>query len=350
MRIIEFLAGLLLVLVVFADVFGSVLVPRPAHSRLRVAPTVNRALTPLWRRLARMFPSARTRQDVRGALGPAILVVALACWIAGLSFGFALMLHAQPHNVALDEFDFSEALFQAAMAISTLGLIHAEIHGWARAVVALAGISGFSIISLVVAFLLSIQNALHQRETLVLSLPARAGRPPSACQLLLAYTDAVDSELATLFDSWEAWTAQVLQSHLSYPVLFRFRSLHENAEWLSCLGCVLDAGAAIVAAEPDGFPRTRRAAGFLTATAARAVREFCRLLSVGDARFELDRTSVDVIAQALTRANLSPSMPASYGERLDAIRAGYAGRLPLLARRLDLAWYDTLTGAEQAGP
>ena len=131
MQVIEFLAGLVLVLVVFADVFGSVLVPRPGHSRLRVAPTVNRALTPLWRQVSALFPSARTRQDVRGALGPAILVGALACWIAGLSFGYALMLHAQPRSVALDRFEFSEALFQSALAISTLGLIHADIHGWA---------------------------------------------------------------------------------------------------------------------------------------------------------------------------------------------------------------------------
>ena len=344
MRVAEFLLGLAIVAVVFVDVFGSVLVPRPSHSNLRIGPAINRTLAPMWRRAAALFPSARVRQDVRGSLGPAILVAALAFWVAALSLGFALMLHSMPDDVDIDRFGFSEALFQSTLAISTLGMIHADIHGWARAVVGIEGVSGFSVVTLVVAFLLSIQAALHQRETLVITFAARAGRPPNAATLLVTYADAADEELASLFDAWEAWSGQVLQSHLSYPVLFRFRSLDENTEWLSCLGVVLDAAAVILAADPAGYPRTRRAAGFLSVTGARAVREFARQLRTGDARPWVDRSALLQIERALERSQLAPATPAAFGERLDAIRAGFAGRLPLIARRLDLAWCDTLTG------
>ena len=156
MNVIQFFCGLALVLIVFADVFASVLVPRPAHSRVRLGPAAARLLSPVWRRASRVFRSPRLRQDFRGSLGPMILVVSGAGWIAGLALGFALLLHAMPGDAHLPSFGFGEALFQSTLAISTLGLVGTQIHGGARAVVALAGISGFSVLTLVVAFQLSI--------------------------------------------------------------------------------------------------------------------------------------------------------------------------------------------------
>ncbi len=345
MQFIEFMAGVALVFIVFADVFASVLVPRPAHSRIRLGPLAARALSPVWLRASRLFRSPRLRQDFKGGLGPMILVVSGIGWISGLAVGFALMLHALPGDTHLQALGFAEALFQSTLAISTLGLVNASVHGAARAVVALAGISGFSVLTLVVAFLLSIQTALHQRETLVLTLAARAGRPPNAAALLLAYADACDDEVAALYAAWENWSAQVLQSHLSYPVLFRFRSLDESSEWLMCFAAVLDAAAAVAAAAPADHPRARRAASFLLATGARTVRELARvqLLPAADRRIAVEPATVTAIERALGRAGMTATA-AGFGERLDAIRAGYAGRLPEIANALDIIWHDPLTG------
>ncbi len=353
MQIVEVLAGLLLVLTVFADVFSSVLVPRPGHGRVRLGPALSNALTPVWRKASRRIRSPRLRQDFRGALAPMILVFSGVGWVGGLALGFALMLHGLPREAHLPALGFGEALFQATLAISTLGLVNASVHGFARVVVALAGVSGFSVLTLVVAFLLSIQSALHQRESLVLTLAARAGRPPSAVALLLAYEGASDDEWAALFGEWERWAAQVLQSHLSYPVLFRFRSLDESGEWLSCLAVVMDAAAAIAAAAPAAAspadrPRARRAATFLTATGARAAREFARIREVPDQRIGLAPAEATAVERALVRAGIAPG-GAGFGERLDAIRAGYAGRFPTLARWLDIKWHDPLTGEAEGG-
>ena len=348
MQVIEFLFGVALVLTVFADVFGSVLVPRPAHSRIRVGPATARGLSPLWHRVSLLIRSPRLRQDFRGGLAPMILVVSGAGWIGGLAVGFALMLQALPRDVHLPTIGFGEALFQSTLALSTLGLVNSSVHGAARAVVALAGLSGFSVLTLLVAFLLSIQTALHQRETLVLTFAARAGRPPTATALLTALPDVCDDELAAYFARWEDWTAQVLQSHLSYPVLCRFRSLDESAEWLLCLAAVLAAGAAGVAAAPDNLPRARRAAGFFNATAARAVREFARVQQTAEQRTGLDEASIHAVVRALARAGIAP-VTNGFGERLEAIRAGYAGRLPAIAERLDILWHDPLTGGTGAG-
>jgi hypothetical protein len=53
--------------------------------------------------------------------------------------------------------------------------------------------------------------------------------------------------LDQIFKDWERWAAQVLESHLSYPVLSFFRSQHNNQSWLGALTTVLDATALVVA-------------------------------------------------------------------------------------------------------
>src|SRR5581483_8175090 len=82
----------------------------------------------------------------------------------------------------------------------------------------------------------------QQREVLVVTLSARAGAPPSGVGLLEAYAqDAMVERLADLFADWEVWSARVLESHLSYPILGFFRSTHDNQSWVSALGAALDA-------------------------------------------------------------------------------------------------------------
>ena len=341
---IEFACGLVLVLMVFADVFSTVLVPRASHPGVRFGPLLAKSLAPIWRWVSDRLPSPRLRQSARGSFGPFLLVLSLGSWIAALALGFAMMLHAQPQNLSLEKFGFAEALFQASLALSTLGMIHAEIDGSARAVVAIAGIAGFSVVSLVVAFLLSIQSALHRREVLVLTLAARAARPPTALRLLETMAGVDDEVLATFFSSWELWTADVMQSHLSYPVLCQFRSLDENMEWLACLSAVLDAAVLIAAAEPIGYQRSGRTAGFLIATAGRACHEIGRLLGV-DRPTGLQEDHAHIAHQALAEFGYAMTVKEDvFYDRFERHRSTYQHGLELIAERLDIGWCDTLGG------
>jgi hypothetical protein len=40
--------------------------------------------------------------------------------------------------------------------------------------------------------------------------------------------------------AWETWAAELLESHVSYPVLVYFRSQHDNQSWLAALTTILD--------------------------------------------------------------------------------------------------------------
>ena len=52
----------------------------------------------------------------------------------------------------------------------------------------------------------------------------------------------------------ERWSAELLESHLSYPLLEFYRSQHGNQSWLSALTCTLDASALVLTAV-DGVDR-----------------------------------------------------------------------------------------------
>jgi hypothetical protein len=43
-----------------------------------------------------------------------------------------------------------------------------------------------------------------------------------------------------LLTDWEQWSAELLESHVSYPMLGYFRSQHDNQSWLAALVSILD--------------------------------------------------------------------------------------------------------------
>jgi hypothetical protein len=64
-------------------------------------------------------------------------------------------------------------------------------------------------------------------------------------------------ELGQLLYDWERWSAELLESHLSYAVLAYFRSQHTHQSWLAALTAILDT-CALVMAGVNGGP-TRQA-------------------------------------------------------------------------------------------
>ena len=72
-------------------------------------------------------------------------------------------------------------------------------------------------------------------------LDARAGTPPTAGELLRRYSYPQGQEaLRALLAEWELWCAELMESHLSYPVLAYFRSQHDNQSWIASLTAILD--------------------------------------------------------------------------------------------------------------
>ncbi len=143
----------------------------------------------------------------------------------------------------------------AGSSLFTLGFGDVVATGWTRAVVVIAGANGLGLFAVVIAYLPVLYQAFNRREVGVLLLDARAGSPPSGPELLHRMGSAgVASSLPELFAEWELWVADVLETHMSYPLLALFSSPHDNTSWVTALGSVLDAATLLITAvedEPD---------------------------------------------------------------------------------------------------
>ena len=113
--------------------------------------------------------------------------------------------------------------------------------------VAEAGL-GFVFLAVIITYLPVLYQAFSRREIGILLLDARAGSPPTAGELLLRLADGRNPTGATPFlVEWERWAAELLESHLSFPVLSFYRSQHENQSWVGALTVILDTSALLIA-------------------------------------------------------------------------------------------------------
>ena len=117
-----------------------------------------------------------------------------------------------------------------------------------------------TIVALQIAYLPVLYGAFNRREVLVTMLDSRAGSPAWGPELL-ARSELVDNvhNLGLLYQQWEAWAADVAETHASYPVLLWFRSPHPYRSWVIGLLAVLDAAAIQQATRPLEAPSEARA-------------------------------------------------------------------------------------------
>jgi hypothetical protein len=107
---------------------------------------------------------------------------------------------------------------------------------------------GFAFLALVIGYLPALNQSFARREMSISLLDARAGSPPTASEMLRRHGHEQGMEaLRQLLYEWERWSAELLEGHLSYPVLAYFRSQHDNQSWLAALTVILDSCALVMA-------------------------------------------------------------------------------------------------------
>src|SRR5437764_5392409 len=233
--------GCALVLFVLWDAFETIILPRRVRRRFRLTRAFYRSTWQPWSLAARALKSRRRRETLLGLFGPLSLLLLLALWALGLVIGFAVLQWAAGSaltgsmNSGIDaDFYFSGSTF------FTLGLgdVFPRSH-WARFLAVIEAGTGFGFLAMVISYLPVLYQSFSRREVNISLLDARAGTPPTALELLLRHQDDM-GEFTRLLQEWEQWSAELLESHLSYPVLAYFRSQHDNQSWLAALTAVLD--------------------------------------------------------------------------------------------------------------
>lgn len=249
-RILSALAGLVVLLAVLLDALKTVVLPRRVRRQLRLTSWFYQLTWRPWAALTKRIRSQGRREAFLGYFGPLSLIFLLALWAAGLIFAFALLQFGAGAHLFLSSarLNFGLLLYHSGETFFTLG--YGDIvpsSALSRCLAVLEAGMGFAFLGIVIGYLPTIYSAFSRREIEISLLDARAGSPPTAAELLRRYCQCPPhDELDRIFHNWEHWSAEVLKSHLSYPVLGFFRSQHNNQSWLAALTTILDATTLVI--------------------------------------------------------------------------------------------------------
>ena len=256
MRGVSFVVGLLCCLAVVLDAFQTIILPRRPTGRFRITRLFYRLSWQPWVWFADRVADRKVRDQMYSVFGPMSLLLLLVLWAGLLIGGFALMYFAlgSPFADALHMGSGTTGalllkdLYVSGTTLFTLGLgdVTPETRA-ARTMVVLQSGMGLAFVALVIGYLPVIYQAFSRREVNVAMLDGRAGSPPTATELLRRHAyEGGEEDLITLLAEWERWAAEILESHISYPILCYYRSQHDNQSWLSALVAVLDACALLI--------------------------------------------------------------------------------------------------------
>jgi len=351
MRLPAALVAVALIGTVLWDAFEAIVLPRRVTRRWRLARLFYRLTWTLWSAVARRIASRVRRESFLGVYGPLSLLLLLALWAASLVVGFGALhwtlgttMHAPDAPPS-----FGTYLYLSGTTFFTLGLGDVTPSGaLARGLTVLESGVGFGFLALVIGYFPVLYTAFSRREVSITLLDPRAGSPPAVEELLRRHGRDHLHHLERFLHEWERWTAELMESHLSYPVLAYFRSQHAHQSWLGALTTILDACALLMAGVPDG---SAWQAGVTFAMARHAVVDLARVFRLHPRAPSPDRLSSSDLVRLfhlLAEAGWQPTDPEGAARRLADLRLTYEPYVNALAGHLLMplpAWTSDLDKA-----
>ena len=255
MRLLAVIPGLALILTILWDAFETIILPRRVTRRFRLTRFFYQTVWAPWSALARSLRNPKRREKVLGLFGPLSLLMLLALWALGLILGYAIVLWSLNATLDIPSPTFSDYFYLSGTTFFTLGYGDVvPMLSLGRMISVIEAANGFGLLAIVIGYLPVLYQAFSRREVNISLLDARAGSPSSATEMLRRHAESGRlGELGSVLHEWERWAAELLESHLSYPVLCYFRSQHDNQSWLAALTTVLDT-CALVMVGVEGLP------------------------------------------------------------------------------------------------
>ena len=279
----------LLIAVILWDAFQTIVLSRRVSRKFRLTRAFYRLLWTPWSAAAKRIPPGNRRENVLMVFGPFSLLLLIALWALGLIVSFALLHWGLGSQLTGPDArsGFGVDLYMSGTTFFTLGLGDVTPRTTlARALTVLESGMGFAFLALVIGYVPLISQAFSRREVSISMLDARAGSPPTAAQLLRRHFRDGDEDLRGLFRDWERWSAELLESHVSFPVLSYFRSQHDNQSWVAALTTILDVCSLVVARIEDRPVPTAR---LTFAMARHAVVDLCAVFRLKPTPPPVDR-------------------------------------------------------------
>jgi hypothetical protein len=333
-----FIAGLFCCLAVALDAFQTIILPRRPNGRFRITRMFLVVTWTPWVAFAEGIRNKKVRDQIFSVYGPMSLLLLLLLWAVLLICGFGLFyfsMNSPFGDATMGRNPSAWArlgtdLYVSGTTLVTLGLGDVVPYSvLARAVIIFESGMGLGFVALVIGYVPVLYQAFSRREVSVALLDARAGSPPNAAELLRRHGfEGGEEALTALLAEWERWSAEILESHISYPILCYYRSQHDNQSWLSALVAILDTCALLISVI-EGTPSRQAQLTFVMARHA--------LIDVGNVFHveereawrrgaEMDRlpaAEFEQLCGALGEVHLRLCRDSASANRLHTIRALY---------------------------
>jgi hypothetical protein len=250
--------GIVVVALTLWDVTRTVVVTTGPARRIRFSRNFHWFTWLIWQQIPSRLPAERRERGL-AMYAPLSLLLLLASWIALLVVGWWLVLLGLQSDIKatttrIGEPDVWTLLYFSGTSLLTIGYGDVIATGWLSRTVALAeALSGLATLALLISYLPALYAAFSRREAFILTLDrvhAQTGSRGSLEVKPLLESFETYEELRDFFVNWERWVAELLESHVSFPVLAYFRSQTEERSWLGALALVLNLATLILAVDP----------------------------------------------------------------------------------------------------
>jgi len=231
-HILVFIAGLFTVILTLFSALSTFVLPRAARSQLnRVVFGVSRRVFEFILRFVKNYPR---RDAIMAYYAPVGLMLLVPTWYFLIALGYAAMYWA--FGVG----DVVASIRLSGSSLFTLGFETNPSFGITSFMFSEAML-GLIMVALLIAYLPTMYAAFARREQAVNLLEVRAGSPPSALEMLLRFNriHGLD-KLGDYWRTWEAWFADIEESHTTLPALIFFRSPRAENSWITAAGAILD--------------------------------------------------------------------------------------------------------------
>jgi hypothetical protein len=337
---IAILSIILLILILW-DAFEAIVLPRRVTRRFRFTRFFYRSTWLPWSWIAKQMPPGKLRDGFLSVYGPLSLLFLLIVWALGLVFSFALLQWSLGSGLSGPEHisNFFTDLYVSGTTFFTLGLGDVVPKTTpARVITVVEAGMGFGFLAMVISYVPVLYQAFSQREVNISLLDARAGSPPTAVELLRRHSSNSNmNELSQFLKDWELWCAELLESHLSYPVLAYYRSQHSNQSWLGALTMILDASTLAIVGI-DGAPANQARLTF--AMARHTVVDLSQIFNRPPVLPKVDRLSKGDLMrmrELLTEGGVSLRIGDEALQRLTELRKSYEPYVYALSEFLIIA-------------
>lgn len=273
MHVVAIILGGVLLAGVLLDAFETIILPRRPVGRFRITRLFFLMTWTPWCALVGRWPTRRGREQLYSFYGPMSLLLLFVVWAGMLEVAYALIYLGMgtPFDdpllrgrTATELGRLWSCVYVSGTTLVTLGLGDVLPKSYAaRMLVIVEAGNGLGFVALVIGYLPVLYTAFSSREVAVALLDVRAGSPPTSAELMARHSFEGGHEAMTLLlAEWERWCAEMLETHVSYPILCFYRSQHDNQSWISALTAVLDTCALLITAidtTEDGAPCVRQA-------------------------------------------------------------------------------------------